>query len=59
LREIVAAGDPGSPADSPGAIRCLDIADDFRKAALVYIGPEPDRADAGGRRRRQRHGRGP
>jgi phosphomannomutase len=40
LREIVAAGDPGPPADSPGTIRSLDIADAFHEAALGYIDPE-------------------
>jgi phosphomannomutase len=40
LREIVATGEPGPPADSPGEIRSLDIADAFRQAALAYIDPE-------------------
>jgi phosphomannomutase len=40
LREIVARGEPGPPAESPGEIRRLDIADAFRKAALAYIDPE-------------------
>jgi phosphomannomutase len=40
LREIVATGEPGPPADSPGEIRRLDIADTFREAALRYIDPE-------------------
>jgi phosphomannomutase len=40
LREIVATGEPGPAADSPGEIRRLDIADAFREAALAYIDPE-------------------
>jgi phosphomannomutase len=37
LREKVAAGLPGPPADLPGAIRREDIAEDFREGALGYI----------------------
>jgi phosphomannomutase len=40
LREIVATGEPGPPADSPGEVRRLDIADAFREAARAYIDPE-------------------
>jgi phosphomannomutase len=40
LREIVAGGELGPPADSPGDIRREDIADAFREAALGYIDPE-------------------
>jgi phosphomannomutase len=40
LREIVAAGEPGPPADPPGEIRRVDIGNPFRKAALAYIDSE-------------------
>jgi phosphomannomutase len=40
LRDIVAAGEPGPPTDTPGDIRRVDIADAFREAALAYIDPK-------------------
>jgi phosphomannomutase len=40
LREMVAAGEPGQPTESPGEIRREDIADAFHEAALGYIDPE-------------------
>jgi phosphomannomutase len=40
LREIVAAGEPGPPADPPGEIRRVDIGNPFRDAALAYIDSE-------------------
>jgi phosphomannomutase len=40
LRDIVAAGEPGSPAESPGEIVQEDVRDAFREAALGYIDPE-------------------
>ena len=40
LRELVAAGEPGEPADPPGSIEHEEIGDEFRAAALGYIEPE-------------------
>jgi phosphomannomutase len=40
LREKVAAGLPGPPAELPGEIRREDIAEDFREGALGYIDPQ-------------------
>jgi phosphomannomutase len=40
LREIVSAGEPGPPADTPGAIRQEDISEAFREAARGYIDSE-------------------
>ena len=37
LREIVAAGEPGPPAASPGRVATEDVADEFRSAALGWI----------------------
>jgi phosphomannomutase len=39
LREIVVAGEPGSPAESPGELDQEDVGDAFREAALGYIDP--------------------
>jgi phosphomannomutase len=39
LREIVAAGEPGPPAESPGEVDNEDVSDAFREAALGYIDP--------------------
>jgi phosphomannomutase len=40
LKELVADGEPGEPADPPGEITTEDIGDAFREAALGYIDPE-------------------
>jgi phosphomannomutase len=40
LRTIVAAGEPGPPAERPGAIATEDVGEAFREAALGYIEPE-------------------
>jgi phosphomannomutase len=40
LREIVSAGEPGPPADTPGAIRHADIGEAFRNAARAYVDSE-------------------
>jgi phosphomannomutase len=40
LREIVAAGEPGPPAESPADIDEEDVSDAFREAALGYIDPD-------------------
>jgi phosphomannomutase len=40
LREIVAGGEPGSPAAEPGEVRRENVGDAFRAAALGYIDPE-------------------
>jgi phosphomannomutase len=40
LRKIVAAGEPGPPANRPGEIRRIDIGDAFRRAVVAYIDPE-------------------
>jgi phosphomannomutase len=37
LRDMVAEGEPGDPADEPGEISTEDIADQFRESALGYI----------------------
>jgi phosphomannomutase len=37
LREIVSSGEPGPPADEPGAIENEDVSEPFREAALGYI----------------------
>jgi phosphomannomutase len=39
LREMVAAGDPGPPAERPGSVEEEEIGDQFREAALRYIDP--------------------
>jgi phosphomannomutase len=40
LKDLVADGEPGEPADSPGEITTEDIGDGFREAALGYIDPK-------------------
>src|SRR4051812_3567098 len=40
LRELVVEGEPGVPIEPPGALRELDIAEDFREAALGFIDPD-------------------
>jgi phosphomannomutase len=40
LREIVSAGEPGPPVDTPGGIRREDIGEAFREAARGYIDSE-------------------
>jgi phosphomannomutase len=40
LRDLVAAGDPGPAVEPPGALREVDIGDDFRQAALGFIDPD-------------------
>jgi phosphomannomutase len=37
LKEIVSSGEPGPPADEPGAIENEDVSEPFREAALGYI----------------------
>jgi phosphomannomutase len=37
LKELVTAGEPGDPVDTPGDIHTEDIGDQFRQAALGYI----------------------
>src|SRR5215203_4926774 len=39
LRELVAKGEPGAPADERGKVASDDVGDDFRKDALGYIDP--------------------
>jgi phosphomannomutase len=39
LSELVAAGEPGPPAETPGEVTQDDVADEFREAALGYIDP--------------------
>ena len=39
LRDIVAAGEPGPPAEPPGEIAHEDVSAGFREAALDYIDP--------------------
>src|SRR5436190_3879833 len=40
LRELVTSGDPGPAVEPPGALREVEIADDFREAALAFIDPD-------------------
>jgi phosphomannomutase len=40
LRELVAAGEPGPAVEPPGALREVDIGDDFREAVLSFVDPE-------------------
>jgi phosphomannomutase len=40
LKELVADGEPGEPADPPGEITTEEIGDAFREAALGYIDPK-------------------
>ena len=40
LKELVADGEPGEPADPPGEVTTEDIGDGFREAALGYIDPK-------------------
>jgi phosphomannomutase len=40
LKELVADGEPGAPADPPGEITTEEIGDAFREAALGYIDPK-------------------
>jgi phosphomannomutase len=39
LRELVAGGEPGPPVEPPGALREVDIGDDFREAVLAFVDP--------------------
>jgi phosphomannomutase len=39
LRDLVASGEPGPPAERPGEITTEDIAEPFRRDALGYIDP--------------------
>jgi phosphomannomutase len=39
LREIVASGEPGPPAEQPGEVSEEDVAEEFRAAALRWIDP--------------------
>jgi phosphomannomutase len=39
LREMVGAGEPGPPAETPGSVQTEDVAGRFREAALRYIDP--------------------
>jgi phosphomannomutase len=40
LRDMVAGGDPGTPAGRPGDVRSEDVGDAFRRATLRYIDPD-------------------
>jgi phosphomannomutase len=40
LRELVTEGVSGKPIEPPGALREVEVGDDFRKAALKFIDPE-------------------
>jgi len=40
LRDLVTQGVPGKPIEPPGALREVDVGDDFREAALGFIDPD-------------------
>ena len=40
LRELVSSGEPGPPVEPPGALREVQIEEEFREAALGYVDPD-------------------